>query len=329
MSILKYENVEWALPFLFGQDIKLFKIMAIFEKLDVKSFKVNSFGAIKCKWSGGRRSVIQTQDRGFIERLFRHLRKIGITPSLTFTNYHIPDEDLNDELCNFILDIGNELGCNFIISSDRLFNYVKKRYPEMYCTASVIKPIFEFQDPKKKSSYSSKAESDFYNMLLDKYNKVVVRPEFARRYLIEDTHGIKDISRIEVLLNQRCSPDCPKALEHYIFTEAYELDKLDSVKDFSCYNESLKHIQLINPESNLYFTTEEVDNLVNNIGIRHLKLQGREVGMQTNLLLFNIYTYLLKPGGNSLIFQDLLEVGDPSINKFFHSEIINANEQIC
>lgn len=43
--------------------------------------------------------------------------------------------------------------------------------------------------------------------LLNKYDRVVVRTEYAKEKLTEDYKKLKDITKIEVLVNQFCLPN--------------------------------------------------------------------------------------------------------------------------
>lgn len=314
MKILRYDDIDWALPFLFGFDVDLIAIVNTLRKLNV-NFKINAFGTPKSKWSGGRLSAVTVNRNSFIKNLLQYIVSIGVRPSLTFSNHHIGKEDLDDPFCNYILDVANELDCNLIISSDLLFKYVKDKYPSMYCTASVIKPIFEFQAPEKQPNYNAEEELNYYNKLSKKYDKVVVRPEFSKFYLNEYYRKIKDISKIEVLLNQTCEINCPYCTKHYAFFEQKENDKLGKEKHFSCFLKSQPLEKKIAPK--LYFDIPETDNLVNNIGIKHLKLQGR-AGSQGNLLPFMaLYYYMFNLDNATLPFQLEVENEKAKAQQFY------------
>lgn len=327
MSILKYDNVEWALPFLFGYDIELISIVKLLKDLETP-FKFNSFGTLKSKWSGGRISVVKHQDAGFVKRLFSHLVNIGVTPSLTFTNHNISKEDLNDPFCNYILDLAQDLNCNLILSSDLLFDYIKNKYPSAKCTASVIKPIFEFQTPSKIKSYDCEEEINFYNNLLEKYDKVVLRPEFVKYHFKKNHPKIKNIPKIEILVNQICAVNCPLAIEHYKHIENVETNK-NKERYFNCY---LNKINLSPQEAlfpNLFLNREEMNDLVYNIGVKHLKMQGRAGAQNRFVPLLTFYDYVLDIDYNSSTFQHLVEsIRKQKINKFFQSEILRISSKI-
>lgn len=321
MSILRYENVEWSLPYLFGFDVQMFKIIKTLQALELP-YNFNSFGSLKSRWSGGRVSVISTEDKDFVTRLFSHLIDNGVIPSLTFTRSNITEDDLKDPFCNYILDVANDLGCNIIISSNLLFEYIKKKYPSITCTASVIKPIFEFQTPQKIAEYNVEEEIIFYNKLLKEYNKVVVRPEFAKFYLPDFYKEIQDISKIEVLVNQSCKPNCPIATNHYKYYEKVELLK-EHPNDlyFECYYEKNQSTILEKANNTLHFEIEEIDKLVD-IGIQYLKLQGRAGSLKNDMPFLYFYNYVLKPGGKTLNFQYAFENDKENIEHWFKTEIL-------
>lgn len=321
MSILRYENIEWSLPYLFGFDFKLIKIVNILKDLNC-SFKFNAFGATKSKWSGGRESVVSTDNKIFIMNLLSQLVDIGVTPSLTFSNHHVAKEDLNDSFCNYMLDLSQDLGCNLILSSDLLFEYVKNKYPSSKCTASVIKPIFKFQTPDIIKDYNFEEELDFYNRLTKNYDKVVVRPEFAKFYLPKFYNRINNLGKIEVLVNQSCVPNCPIATEHYTYFEKLETQRLEKAKyRFECYHNQRKSSYADKLNDNLHFDTKEVDELVN-IGIKNLKLQGRAGSQGDTMPFLAFYNYVLKPGVQNFSFQVLLEKEDKDIERYYKADIL-------
>lgn len=318
MSLLRYENVEWALPGLFGFEDKVITAKILFDELGIP-FKCNIFGAPRTKWSGGRTSYIQTENREFIKRLFSYLVNLGITPSLNFTNYHIQKEDLDDPLCNYFLDVANDLGGNIIISSDMLLDYIKSKYSNLKYTSSVIRPAYNFHTPDKINKYHFEEEIAFYNELLKKYDKVVVRPEFAKYYLPDNYQKINDISRIEVLINQSCHPNCPIAMNHYKYCEDVENGRID--ESFECYLIKTKSSALDQMDSNLYLRVKDVDNLVNNIGVKYLKMQSEvrhALGARTFL---SFCLYVLNADIESIIFSGHLEGKAFEIEESFKKEM--------
>ncbi len=289
MSILRYPDAVWSLPLLFNKNDDLTSnIIKCYNDLN-EQYNFINFGTFRCKWSGGRPSRIRNYD---IESTVNYLTKVrqqGITPAFTFSNYHITEEDLNDKFCNEILDAAVKLNCQFIISSDLLHNYIKKLYTEAYCTCSVIKPYFELKNPDE-------GEADFYNRMLDKFDRVVARPEYVKYKLKDEAHLISDLPRIEILLNQTCLPNCPFAAKHYTAIEKAEYtDSEDFDVDFQCprIEQSIQE----KTKNNVMLSPQELDFMVNELKIRHLKLQGRDFNKK--MVLFLLISYMFEPVGDA------------------------------
>ncbi len=289
MSILRYPDAIWSLPLLFNKNDDLTNnIIQCYKDLD-ENYNFINFGTFRCKWSGGRPSRIRNYDVESTVNYLTKVREKGITPAFTFSNYHVSQKDLNDKFCNEILDAAVKLNCQFIISSDLLHDYIKKLYPEAYCTCSVIKPYFELENPDDR-------ETEFYNRMLDKFDRVVARPEYVKYKIREEAHLLNDIERIEILLNQTCLPNCPFAAKHYTAIEKAEYtDSEDFDVDFQCprmgqsIQEKTKH--------NVMLSVDELDFMVNELKIRHLKLQGRDFNKK--MVLFLLISYMFEPVGDA------------------------------
>lgn len=322
MDMLRYNiDVEWSLPLLFDNDLMLISMLDIFKFYNIPyNFRV--FGAVRSKWSGGRPSKVRTQDKGYVTRLLSHLVANDVTPALTLSNCGITKDDLKDSFCNFLLDLGYELGCDFIIASDLLYEHIKNKYPDASCVASVIKPTHKFQAPGKINSYDSEEELNYYNELIDKYEKVVVRPEYAINSLEAHKDRIKDMSKIEVLVNQSCKPDCPLAIEHYQYHEKMEITETITLPPFLCFKDRVNMTCEEAVKSSLMMTQEQIDNLVENVGVKKLKLQGRSMNLNYNIILFStISAYVFKPVGfYQLILGSIVENLEEA-EKFYKEKI--------
>ena len=114
--------------------------------------------------------------------------------------------------------------------------------------------------------------------------------------LKDEAHLINDLTRIEILLNQTCLPNCPFAAKHYTAIEKAEYtDSEDFDVDFQCprieqsIQEKTKH--------NVMLSTDELDFMVNELKIRHLKLQGRDFNKK--MVLFLLISYMFEPVGDA------------------------------
>lgn len=290
MSIIKYPNVNWSVPVLFSNDEYILSVSSVMKRLNLPNPLTYTYGMVPSLWTGGRHSSKPSQDRIRISQLLKMVISANSIPTFTVTKYDIPKEDLNDDFCNWLLDFGVENNCHFIMTSDLLYNHIKSRYPHAKCVASVLKPIYELE----KQSLS---ETDFYNMLLDKYDRVVVRPEYAKDLLLKEYDKLSDISRIEVLVNQICIPNCPVAIAEHLnipISDWCAFNKIEYNKKTECPKDKLEQtkgakIHLSTPS--LMFTEEEINNLVYNLGIKNLKLQGRNYKKFNNTRIINNFLF--------------------------------------
>lgn len=268
-NVIKYKNADWTLPLLFSYDAYIIAMSKLAKELKIKNPINYAYGMIPSKWTGGRISKYKTQDKKAIEKHLLKVINAGTTPLFTFSKYLIEKEDLDDEFSNWLLDFGYEHNCQFIISNDLLYDHIKSKYPNAKCVASVLKFVFELEEILKIG------ETEYYNSLMDKYERIVLRPEYSRKKLLKHLNEIKDLSKVEVLINQVCINNCKEAIREHssIPVSDYEGKPASAVFcPFDSYRRKfgLEKAFLI---GNCYEKTE-VDAMVEN-GITHLKLQGR------------------------------------------------------
>ncbi len=269
---VKYDNVEYFMPFLYCNDI----FIPILEKLlrdEINPVKY-VYGTPFCAWQGGRSSYAKINKISQIDIYLKSLKTYNIIPTFTFTNIYDIEEKLNDEYCNNLLDIAYKNDAHFIVATDSLYNHIKSRYPNAKMHCSVINPICKRIDDKNFD------ETRFYNEMLDKYEVVVIRPEYA----IENTDKldklISDISRVEVLINQHCLYDCQYHKSHYIMLSKFNDDiflkeeknkkLLTMLEDLSKHCPKEQNIEY----KNVCMSDEQVARLID-IGIKKIKIQGR------------------------------------------------------
>ena len=300
-KIFKYgKDIVWSLPVIFEYEHVWGAIVKTLREFCIEAPRVNGFGCPRMNWYGGRfPHVIDEIGPTALYKRFEYCKEIGITPSFTFTKSKITKDDLKDRYANYLVDIALEFDAHFIVYSDILKDYIKEKNPNAYMVASIIKSIEKFQGPNAKN-WSVENETNYYNKLLKEYDMVVVRPEYSESVLIKNPSLIDDISRIEVLINQTCVRNCPKAMEHYHFIEDQNYNK-----SFECMYSKLK-------ESNSIYDIcvshdkETVEKLVE-YGVKHLKVQGRgnnNTALGMSLMLF---TRIFEITGNKiLILEELM-----------------------
>lgn len=316
-DIYKYgEDITWSLPLAFQYEAVWGTIFKMFKLHGIEIPQVNGFGCPSCAWTGGRAPAIrQKLPHQALQKLFEYMHEIKLTPSFTFTCSQLTWNDLNDSYANYILDMALEVGAHFIIYDDRLRDHIKNKNAGAYCVASVVKPAFQFQGENRIEAPNAENETEFYNNLLKGYDLVVVRPEYSRTVMLENPDWIDDISRIEVLINQPCIPNCPRMPNHYRHLESYRNGNSGNQNHFECARATLK------PEVALTTTVCHDEDMVNTLieyGVRHLKLQGRGVGTPPLVLMHQLYTQIFKTTGASNLVYTMLgpEALDSELRQF-------------
>lgn len=290
MSLFNYDNISWNLPLLFCHDELIFALGDVFSTFkNIKIPKLYAYGSITSPWAGGRKTFISLIDSDYLEEHLNKVLSSGFIPNFTFTKPYIKKDDLNDKISNWILDYGIEHGCEFLVASDLLYNYIKDKYPQAKISASILQGKMKFHNPKKR--FDMNYELNFYNEKMDKYERVVARPEFIIEALEKNIDKIRDVSKIEVHINETCIPNCENSLPCYLSMDRY-LSNENYDKEYVCSRDLffMRHSLKENFSYSLMMKKDFINNLVNNLGIKHLKIQGRHY---ESFYLFNLVLYYL------------------------------------
>lgn len=278
MSVLRYENVKWSVPFLFNEHIFLLNLCKVFSDAETKCPIESVYGHIRNKWNGGDCSVSRNFNVG---QVFQDLKYLNLESSIDFSNYHLEESHLKDNYSNQLLDYGYSHGASFIVSSDLLYGYIKKRYPNAKCIASEVKSIYELKDG---------CEVDYYKHLSDKYDKIILPTKYVKEKFLSDVESYENVEKFEVTVNDTCLNGCPKLIEHIETIENFELGKAK----YTDYYEFCpkKDIELIDGITRtLVLSKDELDRLVNEIGITHLRIKGFTFPMESYPEILSNYMF--------------------------------------
>lgn len=273
--IYKYGNdVIWSLPCLFQYETVFGYFQQTLENLGMEPLKANVYGSPATVWSGGRAPLVTTPlTKDKLNRLFYYVQEMYHgTPTFTFSRIDIEKDELKDKYANFLLDYALEHNSRFIVSSDILRDYIKKKNPNAVVVGSILKSIYRFQGPGKIEEPTVEAETAWYNKLLKEYDIVVVRPEYSKNVLVEHPELLDDISRVEVLINQLCISNCPNAPLHGSVLAKLHKDPTKKDNKMFCYKHKYQFKQQYHLNS--AHTQDEVKKLIAS-GVKQLKLQGR------------------------------------------------------
>ena len=309
-DIFKYgKKVEWSIPVMFCAEPLWTSIYKVLKEYNIVAPKVNAYGCPACAWTGGRRPEKQLSSIKNLGKLFDYMNECNAVPTFAFSYSDLKKEDLNDWFCNALLDIALEHNTKFIVYSDLLKDYIRKKDPNAFIIASVVKAHERFNGVNRIEEPTPENETNYYNELLKEYDMVVVRPEYSKKVLIEHPEYIDDISRIKVIINSLCVPGCPIINEHYKVCEKYRFGNDPSVS-FECIrNRSPKFADKKN--YGLLHSNSQVKKLVK-AGVKNLKLQGRGDGIPLEILLFLFYTQMFNSDGEA--FSIMLEIA----TKLYH-----------
>ncbi|MBQ9246697.1 hypothetical protein IJ182_10570 [bacterium] len=287
---IKYPNIEYVMPFLFNNDIFI-PILNELLKDEINPIKY-VYGSIQSAWAGGRPAVLPISRLTTIDKYLSKFAKYNITPVLTWTNRNLDNDILNDEFSNELLDIVVKNNCNIIIASDKLYTHIKSRYKNAKLVASVIAPsILHFS--------SDFDETKYYNQMLEKYEVVVVRPEWTINNIDNIDKLLTAPNRIEVLINQVCVPNCPYAKEHYeliekAVTNKISQEELNSKWTNFCPREKVERNENVpdNIQTHSLFFDDNIMNKLITQGVTKYKVQGRgnsfdEIAKTLHAFLFN------------------------------------------
>lgn len=266
------ESVRWQIPSLFNNDLPALVLMETLTRVyeDCPYIPIDSaYGSMESKWNGGRNTIRKFDSEDF-NYFVNYYNSFAISCAMTFSNYHITEDDLYSENENEVLETLSVFEDNIaIVSSDLLYDYISSKYPNVLLESSVLKPVYEHPDYDETP--------DYYNDLAERFSKVVVRPE----WLVNDDF-MKELypkEKFVLMVNQTCVPCCEKARDHYDFYVGMGIDP-------HC--------------SKVYMDTCSIDyyrmrELIE-MGFTEFKLQGRNITSSDFLNM--LCSYVFEPTGD-------------------------------
>jgi collagenase-like PrtC family protease len=278
-----WNEASYSLPILFGTEQSLNHLKSLKEisrlkfqhNLPIQNLYGSPSDAV---WNGGRNlenAEIWRFFEGDIERYFRYASELLDTNLfLTFSN-HLAGDYLNDEVSNLVLNnliALKDKNNGVIISDDRLLDYIKGITDNITTKASILKSTVE--NPLRRSV-------EYYNELLARYDILCLHPDDNQN--LELISKLDDVSRVEILVDERCTADCRVRDKHYTYLnesnvphmKGEAMEKESNLLKKQC----LKNRYVNDPVKNFKSTLAvlkhgEIEQLYN-IGIRKFKTSGR------------------------------------------------------
>ena len=298
-------NTRWSLPCLFNH-IDVLRHYLIFTKTydDYSSIIKNVYGSPVVSWNGGRMTTDKIDYQLFEDRV-NEFNENGISVNLTFNRYDINENELNDPICNKLLQLLQTFDKQngVIISSELLYNHITKNYSRLNLISSSIKVSYE-------NGYNN---IEYYNNLIDRFDRVIIHPIDNFNDTILTNISPDDIHKVEILVNENCLINCQNRNEHYTLMGNFFKSphnticerELDLFNKYKCKSITMEKQVLDNPQKirNLNLTFNEY-NRIYEYGIRNFKLQGRSD--DKHQFLYDLCRYTLEPNFVAPLFTKTL-----------------------
>lgn len=257
--------------------INLNKIL--YNKYQIEGIITEIYGSPDISWNGGR--IISTGISNNFEFELNKVSNAGLRPVIIFSNPIITNEMLEDKNSNILLELGIKYNAKFIVSNEKLIHHIKTKYSKADIKVSLIKVALE--NGVNNLEYYKNLEQFFYNY--------VVHPDDNLNFnLLKKL----DRNKVEILLNERCTQNCPNRVEHYVNLsqeQANGTSDLTKKNNFLNCCEFIPEIkQLSHNKKNISLSVEEVKKLYN-LGFYNFKIQGRTDNLYA--FCFDLLKYIL------------------------------------
>ena len=296
-NIFRFDKAKWNVSGLFTHDSYLLYFYDILSGYGTQPLDI-VHGCIPCAWNSGR--IIKSKPWEYIEHCFEEYARRNIAVYLTFSNYKVGRELLNDRDSNRILEICSMYDNNgAIVGNDLLADYIRNNYPKMKLCTSILKTVND----------NGKGEEGYYEELLSKFDKIVLHPDDSYNYGL--LNKIIHKKNVEIIVNEDCVRGCVKRKEHCdIVCDFYSsgrifnhLDALTEFKRSSCksvQNKGNLGLYLNNDLQNCNLTYEEMEK-VYSMGYQSFKIQGRSSSPAS--VIYDMSRYILTEGAAAMVFK--------------------------
>ena len=256
----------------------LFELLKQYPEIAYEDTKIVSFFDTfpNMIWNGGGCHFGQTLDVVDAANIVQAYNNYGMPVRFTFTNPMLRPEHLYDSYCNAIAKACENGFNEILVSSPILEDYLKSNYPGY----KYIKSIIATEDG-----------NDFSELTSGRYEMIVLKRINNNNWDYLDTIPAEYRSKVEILCNDTCPPDCHRLYMHY---KEYGLAQINYNKNLvkpCSHNKNIFSLKAL--QDNPTFISR--DMIVNDYypkGFMNFKISGR-----ANKIVFvdNINNYLIKP----------------------------------
>lgn len=285
------KEVYWHLPgfcyFFYLNQITI-NLMKEFPEKFNDGYKVASVygtfpGAI---WNGGR-AVFGTTSKSDMEKIISTYNKMGVPVRFTWTNSLIEEKHLSDTYCNLIMDIADNGMNQVLVNKPVLEDYLKEKYPNFAYISSTTKRIRDLQ------TFEEEIDKGYHLCVLDydlNHNEEVLKALEPKA------------SKVEILVDEICFPECPRRLDHYRDESLKQLT-FDRGSNFKCHNNITRPTFEDAKTRPSFIDNEELPGLIDR-GYVNFKIVGR--GLPTQMVKDSYMYYLVKEEHREFISDKLI-----------------------
>lgn len=225
-------------------------------------------------WNGGR-AVMGLAGKRDIEGTLKLYNSKGVPVRFTWTNSVLEEKHVYDTYCNLIMRLADNGMNQVLVNVPVLEEYIRREYPNYKLISSTTKRITE------AGGVLSELEKDYFLVVLD-YD------------LNHDEETLKllepQADRIEILVNEVCTPGCPRRAEHYAQQSRAQLE-FDVNDLFDCPNTNKRKSFSECMRRPAFISNEEIDSYIDR-GFVNFKIAGR--GMPQDYVLDSYLYFLVK-----------------------------------
>jgi hypothetical protein len=292
-----HDRTQWKVPAFCCNDWAALRLLQICSELsDILPFDI-VYGAPRCSWAGGRPSAInQALNETELAKYLCTYKALGVTCAFTLSRLRVAQEDYSDPYCNLILDLIEEYAGQAIVFDDGLAAYIRKTHPRIKTIASLNKAMCDYRQ-------GFDDEVDYYLRLLEIYDEVVIRCEFASEN--ENLERLADVSdRAEIIVNQFCAPDCKNVYRHLKAIENWN-DNGQMGQCQQCFSLGALSDMNTRLQANLFMPATRIKELADR-GFTRMKLAGRNAILPKFVDMLS--RYIFEPtGAIAIISNEILK----------------------
>ena len=239
-------------------------------------------------WNGGR-AVFGAAYKGDIEKIIKMYNSRGVPVRFTWTNSLLEEKHNQDTFCNMIMKLADNGKNQVLVNRPSLEEYIRREYPGYAVISSTTKRIVNLEEVKEELS------KDYHLVGLD-YD------------LNHEEEVLKELEpfagKIELLVNEICSPGCKRRAEHY---KAESLSQLEFDKDtyFQCPHQNAKRGFSECMKRPAFINNEEIDSYIER-GYVNFKIAGR--GLSQDFLIDSYLYFLVKEEHREFIRNKMYQI---------------------